>query len=146
MALDRKCIVCPDKHHYKYCNNCAGYSSIETWRFIFCSENCREIYKIASDFVNGSLTGSEAKKALEKFDLSDLEFYHPIIKQNITDILASEVKISENAIMEEIVAVNPALLDEDKVRENKTTTVSYNTRNNSYQNNKNNKYKTNKNK
>ena len=146
MALDRKCIVCPDKHHYKYCNNCGGYNSLETWRFIFCSENCKEIYKIASDFVNGELTGIEAKKELEKYDISDLEFYHPIIKQNIADILASEVKISKNAIKEEDAVVLTVALDEHKVEEGKNTTVSSysnNTKNNSCQNNKRNNHKNN---
>lgn len=90
MALDRKCIVCPDKHHYKYCSNCSGYNSKETWRFLYCSQNCKEIYSIASDFVNGKLTGLEAKHKLEKLDLSDLEFYHSVIKKNIEDILAFE--------------------------------------------------------
>lgn len=90
MALDRKCIVCPDKHHYKYCSNCSGYNSKETWRFLYCSQNCKEIYSIATDFVNGKLTGLEAKHKLEKLDLSDLEFYHSIIKKNVEDILAFE--------------------------------------------------------
>lgn len=90
MALDRKCIVCPDKHHYKYCSNCSGYNSKETWRFLYCSQNCKEIYSIATDFVNGKLTGLEAKHKLEKLDLSDLEFYHSVIKKNIEDILAFE--------------------------------------------------------
>ena len=90
MALDRKCIVCPDKHHYKYCSNCSGYNSVETWRFLYCSENCREIYDIATKFVNGKLSGLDAKHKLEKLDLSDLEFYHSVIKKNIEDILAFE--------------------------------------------------------
>lgn len=90
MALDRKCIVCPDKHHYKYCSNCSGYNSKETWRFLYCSQNCKEIYSIATDFVNGKLNGLEAKHKLEKLDLSDLEFYHSVIKKNIEDILAFE--------------------------------------------------------
>lgn len=90
MSLDRKCIVCPDKHHYKYCSNCSGYNSKETWRFLYCSQNCKEIYSIATDFVNGKLNGLEAKHKLEKLDLSDLEFYHSVIKKNIEDILAFE--------------------------------------------------------
>ena len=101
MALDRKCIVCPDKHHYKYCSNCSGYNSKETWRFLFCSQNCKEIYSIATDFVNGKLTGLEAKHKLEKLDLSDLEFYHSVIKKNIEDILAFEdvVKQEEKQVV-----------------------------------------------
>ena len=90
MALDRKCIVCPDKHHYKYCSNCGGYNPIETWRFIFCSENCRGIYKIASDFVDGNISKEEAKEKLKNHDFSDLEFYHKYIKKNIQDILGLE--------------------------------------------------------
>ena len=126
MALDRKCIVCPDKHHYKYCNNCNGYNSLETWRFIFCSENCRGIYKIASEFVSGELTGSEAKIKLKDFDLSDLEFYHSIIKQNINDILASDDIECRNAIEEsEKTNENAKSSNEKKDAFKKEQTVNY---------------------
>ena len=131
-------------HHYKYCNNCAGYNSLETWRFIFCSENCKGIYQIASDFTNGKLTGSEAKEELKNFDLSDLEFYHSIIKQNITDILASEeIENVKNAVEEDDAVILPkqnetVALNEKKVEEKKVT-VSYTTRNNSYQGKRKNK-------
>lgn len=99
MALDRKCIVCPDKHHYKYCSNCSGYNSKETWRFLFCGENCRGIYDIATRFVSGKITGLQAKKELKNFDLSDLEFYHSIIKKNIMDILSFEEIIKEESFV-----------------------------------------------
>ena len=90
MALDRKCVICPDKHHYKYCNNCSGYNPIETWRFVFCSQNCREIYRILSDYSSKQITIEEAKEALRKCDLSDLEFYQKSIKKSIQDILGLE--------------------------------------------------------
>ena len=89
MALDRKCIVCPDKHHYKYCSNCSGYNSKETWRFLYCSQNCKEIYSIATDFVNGKLTGLEAKHKLEKFkELGIDPFGHRFDR----DSFANEIK------------------------------------------------------
>lgn len=90
MALDRKCVICPDKHHYKYCNNCSGYNPIETWRFVFCSQNCRDIYRILSDYSSKQITTEEAKEALQKCDLSDLEFYQKSIKKSIQDILGLE--------------------------------------------------------
>lgn len=121
MALDRKCIVCPDKHHYKYCNNCNGYNSLETWRFIFCSENCRGIYKIASDFVDNIITGAEAKELLKEYDLSDLEFYQKFIKQNVLDILAStdnvvsdEKEKIEN-VVDESTAIQTVVVDNSEI-------------------------------
>ena len=98
MAKDRKCIVCPDKHIYKYCSHCAGYNSKETWRYLYCSQNCRGIYNIATDFSKGKISGLEAKKELEKYDLSDLEFFNSTIKNEIEEILSviekEEIKVA----------------------------------------------------
>ena len=101
MATNRKCIVCPDKHHYKYYSNCSGYNSKETWRYLYCSENCRSIYDIATRFSRGKITELEAKKELENYDLTDLEFYNPTIKKEIKDILSYE-EIVEKKENEEI--------------------------------------------
>ena len=98
MAKDRKCIVCPDKHIYKYCSHCAGYNSKETWRYLYCSQNCRGIYNIATDFSRGKILGLEAKRELEKYDLSDLEFFNSTIKNEIEEILSitekEEIKVA----------------------------------------------------
>lgn len=98
MAKDRKCIVCPDKHIYKYCSHCAGYNSKETWRYLYCSQNCRGIYNIATDFSKGKISGLDAKKELEKYDLSDLEFFNSTIKNEIEEILSviekEEIKVA----------------------------------------------------
>lgn len=98
MAKDRKCIVCPDKHIYKYCSHCAGYKSKETWRYLYCSQNCRGIYNIATDFSKGKISELEAKKELEKYDLSDLEFFNSTIKNEIKEILSvtekEEIKVA----------------------------------------------------
>lgn len=111
MAKDRKCIVCPDKHIYKYCSHCAGYNSKETWRYLYCSQNCRGIYNLATDFSRGNISGSDAKKELEKYDLSDLEFFNSTIKNEIKEILS--VKEKEEIKVEFVPAVCIASQEND---------------------------------
>ena len=49
MANKRKCILCPT-HEYEYCGKCKPQETIQTWRYIFDSENCRDIYKILENY------------------------------------------------------------------------------------------------
>lgn len=89
MIGERRCIVAPNKHHYVYCPSCGKGSIKESWRFLYCSENCKGIYQICDDFVNEKITGTEANAKLKNFDLSDLADFHAGIQQNIADIYAS---------------------------------------------------------
>lgn len=126
MAKDRKCIVCPDKHIYKYCSHCAGYNSKETWRYLYCSQNCRGIYNIATDFSKGKISELEAKKELEKYDLSDLEFFNSTIKNEINEILSFEEIIKEESFatfIPQICVTTEDVNDEIKI-ESFTTTIT----------------------
>lgn len=64
MAHIRKCIV--DLTEYKYCPHC-GDNPEETWRFIYCSENCRGIDKALQGFVSGRLNELEAQEELKNY-------------------------------------------------------------------------------
>lgn len=66
MAHNRKCIV--DLTEYKYCPHC-GDNPDETWRFIYCSENCRGIDKVMQGFVSGRLSELEAQEELKNYDV-----------------------------------------------------------------------------
>ena len=80
MANDnRTCVICGT--NYKYCGSCPSkYNPQETWRNIFCSENCRELYHIYDDIKSGKKTEKEASKLLKKLDLSHLDTFKEPMK------------------------------------------------------------------
>lgn len=86
MSDIRECVVCKTK--YKYCMGCPHkYNTKETWRNIFCSENCREIYQIYNSLKGKEIDKSTAKKRLKKCDLSRLSLFNDFIKNDITQIV-----------------------------------------------------------
>lgn len=111
MAFERKCIV--DLKDYKYCNNCNEFNPTETWRFLFCCENCRDIYHTVEDCNAGKITADEAKERLEKYDLSGLSHFQKFVKRDIEgifeaatkDVPVTEVEVTETVNSESISAV-----------------------------------------
>lgn len=82
---DRKCIVCGKE--YKFCHNCGNDDrKDETWRNIFCSEDCKNIYNILSMQGNGHIDNSKAKEMLAKCDLSRLDQFRDDFKKQIESI------------------------------------------------------------
>ena len=64
----RICSVCGNS--YKYCPKCKEYESLPTWMFAFCSENCKNIYNVTSNYEDGLISADDVKKILKKLDLS----------------------------------------------------------------------------
>ena len=91
---DRKCLIC--QKAYRFCGHCANEEHREdTWRTIFCSENCREIFNILSMQGNGHIESSEAKSKLAKLDLSKLEGFRDDFKKQIESINKSYVAVEQ---------------------------------------------------
>ena len=65
---DRHCSVCGKT--YSYCPRCQEDENKPYWYFCFCSENCKEIYEVTSNFEGGKIDGITAKEELKKLDLS----------------------------------------------------------------------------
>lgn len=104
MAHERKCIV--DGTSYKYCNKCSGYNAKETWRTLYCSENCLKIFNVCSKYVGGNIAIADAKKELDSCDLTNKENFASGIKKNVMDIMGTVVEtvapiIEETPIMTE---------------------------------------------
>ncbi len=71
----RTCIVCQDK--YKYCAHCGEYNPREPWRYLYCSENCKAIFKVCNDFNNGNINQKDAKSRLDKLNIPQDKSLHP---------------------------------------------------------------------
>lgn len=83
MKDDKTCVVCGKA--YKYCQSCPSkYNTSETWRNIFCSENCRSIYHIYDQLKAGQISEKNANKELKKLDMSYLDMINESMKALIT--------------------------------------------------------------
>lgn len=90
MAYERTCIV--DLKKYKYCPHCGGYNSEETWRFIYCCENCMHIDKVLQRYVSGEIDELKAQEELEKLDMSNVDNFHKMTKKMINKIYSVKKK------------------------------------------------------
>nr|DAZ03670.1 MAG TPA: DNA gyrase subunit A [Caudoviricetes sp.] len=92
----RTCSVC--RKTYKYCLKCREYEYLPTWMFAFCSENCKDIYNITSDYEDKRVTADEAKKQLDKLDLSRISNFGTSYQNTINDInkKSTSVKIAKS--------------------------------------------------
>lgn len=88
---DRKCIVC--QKAYKFCGNCANDEhKDETWRNIFCSDNCQRIFNVLSMQGNGHIDDSKAKDMLSNLDLSRLKEFREDFRKQIESFDKAQVQ------------------------------------------------------
>lgn len=92
----RTCSVC--RKSYKYCPKCREYESLPTWMFAFCSKNCKDIYDVTSEYEDKRVTADEAKKRLDKLDLSRISNFGTSYQNTINDInkKATPVKVTKS--------------------------------------------------
>lgn len=84
MARERTCVV--DKKKYIYCPPCGKGDPNETWRYIYCSEDCRELFHIASDWTAKKLSATAAKIRLDGINVPPLENLQSSLKKNLDEI------------------------------------------------------------
>ena len=105
----RTCCVCRKEH--LFCPQCRPEDRNKpTWYFAYCSENCKDIYAATSDYENGNISADDAKKQLDKLDLSQIanfgESYQKAImkiNENITPVekVVEVIKENESATSDE---------------------------------------------
>lgn len=65
----RTCCVCRGEH--LFCPQCRPEDRNKpTWYFAYCSKNCKDIYTVTSDYEDKKISADDAKKQLDKLDLS----------------------------------------------------------------------------
>lgn len=94
MAVNKTCIVCGAK--YEYCTSCSKYDRFPTWMNQFDSENCKNLFMVATDYNAGELTLTEAKTRVKALDVSHIDEYASGVKKTIKEIMtAKEEKVKE---------------------------------------------------
>lgn len=109
MAHERNCICCGTS--YEYCPRCKVYLFEDTWKALYCNENCRGIYKILEAHRAGRIEPFDAQEQLNTFDLSRKEQFNGVLKAQIEEIFSapkikSHKKTKDDEI--EIQELNPA--------------------------------------
>lgn len=86
---NRTCIICGEK--YTWCNNCSdNKNKHETWRNLYCSKNCMNIFNILSDHAFKHIDDQQAKEKLKNVDLSKLDGFRADFKEQIKKIQANQ--------------------------------------------------------
>lgn len=116
----RTCAVCYT--NYEYCPSCDKDTDKPTWYFSFCSENCHDIYEIASRFENKLIDANTAKEKLDKLDLSRLDNFGFSYKKSIERINKEVTPVPQP----EAVVVAESVKNEIKEEKTDETTVEEN--------------------
>lgn len=91
----RHCIICGKE--YKYCPHCGADNKNETWRYLYDSESCMDIFTILSKYTNNHITKEEAKTQLKALKLSRDAKYTAEIQKQIDEIFKVEKAPKEEA-------------------------------------------------
>ena len=86
----RSCYLCGSK--YDYCPTCSQDKMKPSWMAEFHSENCKNIFDIATRFNMQLLTKEEAKAAMEQCDLTNKENFKSYVQRDLENIFAEEPK------------------------------------------------------
>lgn len=81
---DRTCSVCQKR--YQYCPTCTQDRMKPYWMLTYCSESCKDIWDICTQYNMKLLTKTEARKALSACDLSGRDTFADNIKADLTNI------------------------------------------------------------
>ena len=105
----RTCCVCHEE--YSFCPVCNSEDRLKpTWHFAYCSENCKNIYTVTSDYEDKKISADDAKKQLNKLDLSQIANFGESYQKAI-------MKINEN--------ITP-LKNDNVIKENETVVLNKN--------------------
>lgn len=73
----RTCIIC--KNHYLYCN-CEEYKHLPPWHMAYCSESCKDVDAILSNWGAKIIDSATAYTLLKGKDVSRLEHWNESFK------------------------------------------------------------------
>ena len=91
----RKCIICGKE--YVYCPHCGNGSKEETWRYLYDSELCLNVFNVLSKYQFKHITKEEAKAEIEKLEIpKDVKFTGEVKKQ-VDEIVKTKKAPKEDA-------------------------------------------------
>lgn len=118
---DRSCILCGKV--YEYCNSCSAFQDKPVWMFSYCSEDCKDVTSLLTDFVYNKISKEEIKQAIKDKDTSRHMYYKGSYGEAYKKIM-EEVDSENNN--EEIIEEkkNTEEVEQDVVKDMANETVS----------------------
>lgn len=113
---DRSCILCGKV--YEYCNSCSAFQDKPVWMFSYCSEDCKDITSLLTDYIYNKVSKEDAKKIIDTKDTSRHMQYKGSYGKAYKEIMG-EVDSEEKEIGEE-----KKVVKEDVIRDMANDTVS----------------------
>ena len=108
----RICCVC--HREYMYCPVCNPEDRQKpTWYYVYCGENCKDIYAVTSDYENGKIFANDAKQQLDKLDLSKIEAFGESYQNTINKINKNATNVKPRNKTLETPLTNDENVDED---------------------------------
>ena len=96
---DRSCILCGKK--YEYCNTCSAFQDKPVWMFSYCSEDCKDITSLLTDYIYNKISKEEVKEIIGSKDTSRHMQYKGSYGKAYKEIMdETEPEISEENITE----------------------------------------------
>ena len=95
----RTCIICGSS--YVYCPKCGNGDKAETWRYLYDTELCNNIFNVLSSYTHGHIKKAEAKDKLEALKIPKNMKFKTDIKDQIDEIMAAEPKTKEKQIVKD---------------------------------------------
>ena len=100
---DRSCILCGKV--YEYCNSCSAFQDKPVWMFSYCSEDCKDITSLLTDYIYNRVSKEDVKKIIDTKDTSRHMNYKGSYGKAYKEIMGetdSENKIEDSIKNEEI--------------------------------------------
>ena len=97
--LNKQCFVCGEK--YSYCYSCPSDLQNPTWRTLFDTENCKNIFNILCRHGQGKITDEETRNLLNECDLTYVDKFNESLKNHFDKVFSSTVK-EETIVTKEI--------------------------------------------
>ena len=113
---DRSCILCGKV--YEYCNSCSAFQDKPVWMFSYCSEDCKDITSLLTDYIYNKVSKEDAKKIIDTKDTSRHMKYKGSYGKAYKEIMG-EVDSEEKEIGKE-----KEVIKEDVIKDMANDTVS----------------------
>ena len=84
-----KCIACGKE--YEYCHACGDYNPYDLWKYKYCSDNCRNLFRVVADYNHGSIPKEEAVLQFRNLDLSYLSRMIPAIVKSVKEVFGGSL-------------------------------------------------------
>ena len=94
----RTCYTCGSK--YEYCTRCAKYASQPKWRWMWDTEECKDLYDVVSGYKMGVSSKDDVQHIIEKYNITDFSKYTESIANVLNELCGSVKKNKKKKSMD----------------------------------------------